>query len=54
MEVTQRVYQDLKDDELVAMEKKHIPLFAQVTHLSSVCKGDVWQGFIQSPSINIY
>lgn len=38
MKITHRDYQDFKDDKLVGMEKKHVPLFAQVTHLI-VCKG---------------
>lgn len=38
MKITHRDYQDFKDDKLVTMEKKHVPLFAQVTHLIE-CKG---------------
>lgn len=38
MKITHRDYQDFKDDKLVAMEKQHVPLFAQVIHLI-VCKG---------------
>lgn len=46
MEITHRDYQEFKDVKLVAEEKKHVPLFAQVTQLSFMCKGDVWQDFI--------
>ena len=46
MEITCRDYRDFKDDKLVTMEKKYTPLVAQVTPLSPVCKGDVWQDFI--------
>lgn len=51
MEIAHRDHQDFKNDKLVAMQKIHVPLIAQVTHLSFVRKGEVWQDFIYPPSI---
>lgn len=45
MHITHRDQQDFKDDKLVAKERKHIPLFAQVTQLFLCVQGRCLAGF---------
>lgn len=42
MKITRRDYHNFKDDKLGAIDKRYVPLFAQVTHLPFVCKQGVW------------